>query len=285
MADTRSDTGSGATDAGNKPRAKAPSPWSVRGVSREARAKASKAASRRRETIGEWVTNALTQIANEELGTGPRRDYGQGAQADLPATSVQDESALGKALLALAERSRALTLLVERLESSEKRENSLLTMMQSVAERAERGEERIATITRGLADLALNMETVLTKNNSRTAQNITNSVAPLEDAVNALGSRLSSAAARAAPEAPATTNAAQFYGTPARSSPDSGAHSYGDAAHAESAAPGGDTADGALESGGETGGRLKFNFDALNARAIENSQKLAHDLDYEEDQD
>ena len=84
----------------NKPKPKPPSPWSVRGVSREARAKASKAASRRRETIGEWVTNALTQVANEELGTGPRRDYGQHAQGGLPATPVQDESALGKALLA-----------------------------------------------------------------------------------------------------------------------------------------------------------------------------------------
>ena len=72
------------------------------------------------------------------------------------------------------QRSRALTLLEDRLESSEKRENSLISMMQTVAERAERGEARIATITRGLADLALKMETVRTRNTSRTAQTISN---------------------------------------------------------------------------------------------------------------
>ena len=309
MADNPAEKGTGASADGNKPRAKPPSPWSVRGVSREARAKASKAASRRRETIGEWVTNALTQVANEELGTGPRRDYGPNVQSGLPASPIHDESALGKALLALAERfersekrneainsltggseggayggrevsvmaeqiglveqrSRALSLLVERLESSEKRENSLLTMMQTVAERAERGEERIATITRGLADLALNLETVLNRSNSRTAQNISNSVAPLEDAVNALGNRMSSAAARAEPEAPSAATATQYYGSPAGSSaaggqqPDSGEDS-----------------EGAADDGGESGGRLKFDFNKLNARAIENSQKLALDID------
>jgi hypothetical protein len=180
MTDQTADSDTGAPSA--KPRAKPPSPWSVRGVSREARAKASKAASRRRETIGEWVTNALTQVANEELGTSPRRAQTQDTQGGLPAGPLQDESPLGKALLALAERSekrneaivslaermeggeysrgevsvmaeqigiveqrsRALTLLVERLDSAEKRENSLLTLMHSVAEggRARRGTHR-----------------------------------------------------------------------------------------------------------------------------------------------
>ena len=74
----------------------------------------------------------------------------------------------------MEQRSRALTLLVDRLESSEKRENSLISVMQTVAELAERGEARIATITRELADLALKMETVLTRNSSRTAQTISN---------------------------------------------------------------------------------------------------------------
>ncbi len=45
-------------------------PWSVRGVSQEARAKAAKAARRRRMTIGEWVDTTLIAAANAELGSG-----------------------------------------------------------------------------------------------------------------------------------------------------------------------------------------------------------------------
>lgn len=313
MADNRADSGIGET--GNKARAKAPSPWSVRGVSREARAKASKAAARRRATIGEWVTNALTQAANEELGTGPRRDQSQYGPAGLPASTAQDDTPLGKALLALAERfersearnetiislaermegseykggevsvmaeqiglveqrSRALTLLVERLESAEKRENSLLTLMHGVAERAERGEERINAVTRGLADLALSLETALTRNNVRTAQSISNSVAPLEDAVNALGNRMSSASQRVAQEAPAAAPA-QFYSTPVGSS--AGNRTGG--SQTQPAEPGGDAADGSAGSGAEKNAPLKFDFNALNARAIKNSQRLAQELD------
>ena len=126
MPDNSADAGIGATEAGNKPRAKPPSPWSVRGVSREARAKASKAAARRRQTIGEWVTNALTQVANEELGTGPRREQMYGAQGGLPAVPDQDETPLGKALLALA----------ERFERSEKRNAAFA----SLAERMKAGD-------------------------------------------------------------------------------------------------------------------------------------------------
>ncbi len=61
---------------------KHPSPWSVRGVSQEARAKAARAAARRRMTIGEWVTGALTSAANAELGVGHGT---QAARADPPA--------------------------------------------------------------------------------------------------------------------------------------------------------------------------------------------------------
>lgn len=308
MPDQTADSGSAAPSA--KPRAKPPSPWSVRGVSREARAKASKAASRRRETIGEWVTNALTQVANEELGTGPRRAQTQDAPGGLPAGPLQDESPLGKALLALAERfersekrneaivslaermeggvygggevsvmaeqigiveqrSRALTLLVERLESAEKRENSLLTLMHSVAERAERGEERIAAVTRGLADLALGLETALSRNSSQTAQRISNSMAPIEDAVNALGSRLSTPP----PQASGAPAGGRYYGDSAGT---------GDAPSARQ--PNGTAPDAsAPESGAEDGQtetkRLKFDFNALNESAIKNSQRLAHDLE------
>ena len=61
---------------------KHPPPWSVRGVSQEARAKAARAAARRRMTIGAWVTGALTSAANAELGVGHGT---QAARADPPA--------------------------------------------------------------------------------------------------------------------------------------------------------------------------------------------------------
>ena len=137
MADNRADSGTGET--GNKARAKAPSPWSVRGVSREARAKASKAAAQRRETIGEWVTNALTQAANEELGTGPRRDPSQYGRAGLPASTAQDETPLGKALLALAERfersearNEAIVSLAERMEGAEYKGGEVSVMAEQI---------------------------------------------------------------------------------------------------------------------------------------------------------
>ncbi len=327
MAVSKSDRGHAVNPAAARQKAKPPSPWSVRGVSREARAKAGKAASRRRETIGEWVTNALTQVANEELGSGPRSGQVLHSKGGLPTGGIdQDETPLGKALLALAERfersekrneaivslaermegaeyggrdvsvmakqtgiveqrSRALTLLVDRLESAERRENSLLTLMHGVAERAERGEERIAAVTRGLADLALNLEAALNRNSAHTAQTISNSMAPLENAVNALGNRLPSTSAPAA-TAPAS---AHFYGYPVEPSPGE-AQPYGGAAtpeatpEAEPATPGdvagGDVAGEGLAAGGkERGGRLKFDFAALKQHAINNSQRLAQDLD------
>lgn len=215
--DIGSDAGSNAGDPRAQRKTKAPSPWSVRGVSREARAKAAKAASRRGETIGEWVTTALTQMANEELGTGPRRETAPGHQTGLPAGRVDDETPLGKELLALAERfersekrndaiaglarrvdgaensgrevsapaeqigiveqrSRALTLLVDRLETADRREKVLLSLMHNVAERAERGEERIAAVTRGLAEMASQLEVALNRNSAQTAQNINQSI-------------------------------------------------------------------------------------------------------------
>lgn len=322
MAVSKSDRGHAVNPAAARQKAKPPSPWSVRGVSREARAKAGKAASRRRETIGEWVTNALTQVANEELGSGPRSGQVLHSKGGLPTGGIdQDETPLGKALLALAERfersekrneaivsltermegaeyggrdvsvmakqigiveqrSRALTLLVDRLESAERRENSLLTLMHGVAERAERGEERIAAVTRGLADLALNLEAALNRNSAHTAQTISNSMAPLENAVNALGNRLPSTSAPAA-TAPAS---AHFYGNPVEPSPGE-AQPYGGAAtpeatpEAEPATPGDVAGEGLAAGGKERGGRLKFDFAALKQHAINNSQRLAQDLD------
>jgi len=43
-------------------------PWSVRGVDREARDKAARAAHERRMTIGEWLSQAVIKTANHDLG-------------------------------------------------------------------------------------------------------------------------------------------------------------------------------------------------------------------------
>jgi len=238
--------------AGSAQRAKASSPWSVRGVSREARAKAAKAASRRRETLGEWVTNALIQIANNELGSGPRSATTQSA----PASPSPDQSPLGKALLALAKRfektekrdgaitalarridiaenngmtlsvmaeridvvehrARALTLLVDRLETAYRRKKALLALMESVAEHAERGDERIAAATRGLADMTSELQSALSRNSAQTNQHISQSIMPLEKALKALDNKLSAAIMAPQPVAPVVTTAlSQFYGNP-----------------------------------------------------------------------
>ena len=66
------------------------------------------------------------QAAVRELGTGPRWEQTQRAQSGLPAGPAQDETQLGKALLALAERFKrsekrnaAIASLAERMESAE----------------------------------------------------------------------------------------------------------------------------------------------------------------------
>ena len=92
---------------------KHPSPWSVRGVSLEARAKAARAAARRRMTIGAWVTGAMTNAANAELGLGgsatanqtPRGGDGApaGDLADYQRRNEQRFDELAAALAALSE--------------------------------------------------------------------------------------------------------------------------------------------------------------------------------------
>jgi hypothetical protein len=59
-------------------------PWSVRGVTREARAKAARAASQQHQTIGEWVTQTLIAAADRDLGLASDAP----APADAPATNL-----------------------------------------------------------------------------------------------------------------------------------------------------------------------------------------------------
>jgi len=98
-------------------------PWSVRGVTREARAKAARAASHRHMTIGEWVTQTLIAAADRDLGleTGAA-DGAQSTSANLPARPAEQQRELTQALGALVrylENTAQSNDLTRRLERTE----------------------------------------------------------------------------------------------------------------------------------------------------------------------
>lgn len=95
-------------------------PWSIRGVSREARSKAAKAARRRHMTMGTWVDSVLTGAANAELSSrGP--------------VGVSDTASTTGATDAVP----AVNGLADRVEAVEERERQLRAMVQRAAERSE----------------------------------------------------------------------------------------------------------------------------------------------------
>lgn len=165
-------------------------PWSVRGVTREARAKAAKAAERRRMTIGEWVTNALITVANDELGRGT-----PGA-----ATSVMAEEAAGGTLQLHSQKTPAqipveLTVAVEtltrRIEESGEREKAVgdlverLDALVHADHSVTRLTDRVAGLDGRDRDLAATSERLVATERS-TEQRL----AVLTSAVVALGDRL-----------------------------------------------------------------------------------------------
>ena len=75
-------------------------PWSVRGVTGEARARAARAAHRRRMTIGEWVTETILRAAARDLG---ETDEAPAPEAGLPAVQAGPDRALAGALGALVQ--------------------------------------------------------------------------------------------------------------------------------------------------------------------------------------
>ena len=121
-------------------------PWSVRGVTREARAKAARAASQQHKTIGEWVTQTLIAAADRDLGLVSELP----SQAGSPATNLparQDGQA--------KELTLALGALVQHLEKS--------AQANDVTARLERTEHalmgRMEQMAAGLYSLMQTMET------------------------------------------------------------------------------------------------------------------------------
>jgi hypothetical protein len=120
-------------------------PWSVRGVTREARAKAARAASQQHQTIGEWVTLALIAAADRDLGLEP----GSPPETDSPATNLPAKTDAQQ-----RELTQALGALVRYLESSQTGD---------VTRRLERTEHvlmgRMEQMAAGLYSLMQTMET------------------------------------------------------------------------------------------------------------------------------
>lgn len=236
MADGDSRDGhSGETDA----KQRAPSPWSVRGVSREARAKASKAAARRRQTLGEWVTTALSRAANEELSSGGPSQAAQSPdETNLPtsidgqamntalaeiAHKLADDQRREKALVALAKKielvnrqsatiatmsarmtrmerqSTALMALIDRLETADRRERAMLALMHQMAESMQRADQRVGKLGSGVSALRA---AFAAENRAREKDSLTTSLEPLESTIKGLIDRLPPAEAQVEPEAP-----------------------------------------------------------------------------------
>jgi len=121
-------------------------PWSVRGVAKEARVKAARAAHRRNMTIGEWVTRTVIEAANRDLG----EESAQGGEsAGLPATRDRTGELAG-ALGALVNHlettgggNQALVQRMDRTEAAltgrmEQIAAAMYGVMQTVEKRAER---------------------------------------------------------------------------------------------------------------------------------------------------
>ncbi len=135
--------------SGVKRRARGPAPWSVRGVSQEARAKTAKAAQRRGETMGEWVTNALIQAADAELGSDPQPLEQNGGQPPAPSPAVETKPAVStspggiesEALLSALERRLAQLRRSERAVADDgMSEPELEAMARALLALAQRGE-------------------------------------------------------------------------------------------------------------------------------------------------
>jgi hypothetical protein len=94
-------------------------PWSVRGVAREARAKAARAAHRRHMTIGEWLTETVIRAADRDLGEGGAE--ATTTPAGLPATTERTGDLAGAlgALVQHLEKGGGEAVLAHRIERTE----------------------------------------------------------------------------------------------------------------------------------------------------------------------
>ncbi|MFQ5958083.1 MAG: hypothetical protein ACE5LF_01815 [Alphaproteobacteria bacterium] len=196
-------------------------PWSVRGISQEARAKAAKAAARRRMTIGEWVNTALITVANSELGSGtanPSAAAGPATgEAAGGALQVKPEGSpeLVEAIETLTRQieqngasEKAVTTLVERLDSLartdetmtafagrfaelDRRDRTLLALAERLVGNEEKNEQRLVTLASAINVLAGRLNVgKRTGGSGVTPEILACTLAPLKTAIDDLVSRV-----------------------------------------------------------------------------------------------
>lgn len=187
-------------------------PWSVRGVTGEARARAARAAHRRRMTIGEWVTETILRAAARDLG---ETSEAPSPEAGLPAVQAAPDRALAGALGALVQhlendRGAGMAEVARRVERTEavltgRMEQIAAAMygvMQTVERRAmttvehDRGHE--AAIATEQARLAEQVARLAGQENRRQDQ-----MAAIAEALTLLAGKVDAGVHAAAPAAPA----------------------------------------------------------------------------------
>ncbi len=203
-------------------------PWSVRGVSQEARAKAAKAAQRRRMTIGEWVDTTLIAAANAELGSGgprpteafsgatsapasPAAPSGAGgALAAAPADGalaetltmlsgkIEKAEAAGEAVVAIVERldgvaraTRALETLAARFSDLDRRDRRLLAIAERLVANERKNEQRLAVLASAMNVLAQKIDRRAAEQASKvTADDLARALDALKRSIDELASRV-----------------------------------------------------------------------------------------------
>lgn len=210
-------------------------PWSVRGVTGEARARAARAAHRRRMTIGEWVTETILRAAARDLGeTGEA----PAPEAGLPAVQAGPDKALAGALSALVQhlendRGAGMAEVARRVERTEavltgRMEQIAAAMygvMQTVERRAmttlEHNDPREAAMAAEQARLAEQVARLAGQENRRQDQMaaIAEALTLLAGKVDAAGRPVAAAEAAPAPVAESAPQAPVAEAAPAQPAP------------------------------------------------------------------
>lgn len=254
-------------------------PWSVRGISQEARAKAAKAAARRRMTIGEWVDTALITLANSELGSGaggpsaaaePATGEASGSALQVTAQGspelVQAIETLTRQIEQNSASEQAVTALVERLDSLartdetmaafanrfaelDRRDRTLLALADRLVGNEQKNEQRLVTLASAINVLASRLNGgEQTGASGITADALARSLAPLKAALDDLASRVNGGLPPAAP----ITTIAPAAGPEAKRTDDD-------------------------DAAAEIKSYPKLDYETLNERAIDNTRRLDDD--------
>ncbi len=128
------------------PEEKPQAPWSIRGVSEEARAKAAKAAAREHRSIGNWVSDALLHVVDRDPG-----DRKPPTRAAAPAETVPAAPA-AEARTEPEEIAKAVESLSRHIEESRKSEQAFASLVEHL-DGLERAEQQMSDLAKRFSDL------------------------------------------------------------------------------------------------------------------------------------